>query len=91
MVDKALREKIAWTVATVAGILAIAGKWHDFGWTTPHQHAADVNDFRMEWRCDEDQEELTDLLRKPTRTDEELERVLQLRDKLDENDCHLYE
>lgn len=86
------REKIGWAVATLAGILALwqANPWHELGWVSPHKHESDVNDFRLEWRCDEDTEELDELLEKPTRTAKELQRVTELADDIDENDCRRF-
>ena len=84
-----MREKLAWGVGIAATLIAIvqANPWHEFGWTTPHQHAADVNDFRLEWRCDELQEEIDELVDLPDRTPLEGEALRRKQDAYDEQDC----
>jgi hypothetical protein len=95
-----VRERIAWAIAVLAGAVAIfeAWNWHEYGWETPHQHEYDVQGvveavegFKMQWVCDEDQEELQSLLGLPERNALQLDRVRQLADKIDENDCHVFE
>ena len=95
-----MREKVGWFIAAMASAVAIfeAWNWYEYGWETPHQHDQDmiatqdaVKEFQMRWICDEDQEELEDLLSLPTRNALQVNRVQQLADKLDENDCHVFE
>ena len=88
-----MKDKAAWIVGIVGGVLAIAAynPWHEFGWTTPHQHAKDVNDFRQEWRCDELSEEIDALLSLDDRTPLDNERLRRKRDAHDKNGCDAYE
>lgn len=87
-----MREKLAWAFGIVATLIAIvqANPWHEFGWTTPHQHAADVNDFRQEWRCDELAEEIDELVNNQSRTPGESEQLRRKQDNYDEWDCEHY-
>lgn len=88
-----MREKIAWAIAAASGLIVISEtfNWHQFGWTTPHQHAADVTDFRNEWRCDELTEEIDELVDVPDRTPLENEILRRKQDAYDEGDCDHYE
>ena len=92
------------TILSIVGAVVALGWWAKLGWMTPDEHKADIDhiedhaqkteqaivEFQTRWMCDEDQEELEDLLKQPTRTPLELERVIQLRDAIDERDCHNY-
>lgn len=83
----AVKNNIAWYIAAIGGLLAIAGQWHNFGWTTPHQHSEDVNDFRKEWRCDELAEEIDVLLLIPAPSATDMEELNRKRDRYDEDNC----
>lgn len=94
---------IATILSIIAAVVAL-GWWAKLGWVTPDEHKADVThledraketknaviEFQTRWMCDEWQEEMDDLLKLPTRTAAELEKVIQLRDALDESDCHRF-
>jgi hypothetical protein len=86
---------------SIVAIVSILGffvaMWGRFGWETPEGHDADIHDtteavkeFQQRWICDEDQEELDELLEKPTRTPKELQDVAELADAIDDNDCHRF-
>lgn len=50
-----------------------------------------VEDFRMEWKCDEWREELDELLGVESPSPRQSQRIIDLRERIDENDCHEYE
>ncbi len=52
-----------------------------------------IGNFELRWLCDEWREELTDLLDIPVddRTAHENQRILDLRERIDERDCHQWE
>ena len=94
---------IATVLGIVATVVAL-GWWRAIGWTTPAEHEADIQhiedhaqetqkaivEFQTRWLCDEDREELDELLDKPTRTDKEVQRVRELADNIDERDCRQF-
>ena len=87
---------------SIVAIVSILGfgfaMWAKIGWMTPEHHEEDIHntaqaieEFQTRWICDEDGEELDELLDLPTRTAKELRRVTELADNIDENDCRRYE
>lgn len=89
------------TAGAVAGFLAAAfALWPELGWVTPNQHRADfdstlseITRFRDEWRCDELNEELIDLLEQVSGGDSSArteERIRRIRDEIDELDCEQF-
>ncbi len=101
-------EKIKWSVvvATLAALVVIwtaLDPWPAFGWETPIQHDADflvisgeIKEFRDEWKCDEDQGELYDLLKSQRNGDNSVEteeRIQKLRRRMNEehNNCDRFE
>jgi len=89
----AIKDRVGWIVGIIGALLAIAAynPWHEYGWTTPHQHSADVNDFRAEWRCDELSEEIDELVSLAERTPIDNENIRQKRARYDEQSCHDFE
>lgn len=94
--------KMLTIAGSALGILAAAGTtgkiyWPQFGWETPNQHAADMDllrDFRDEWRCDEMEEALLELLEAEKAGDDSVEtahKIERIRKKMDEIDCSRFE
>ena len=95
---------IASLLGIIATIVAL-GWWGVIGWTTPEKHKADIDEveqhalhvenaiaeFQNRWLCDEDSEELAELLAIRPRTDLQEERVRKLRNRLDDGGCHKYD
>lgn len=52
-----------------------------------------IGNFELRWLCDEWREELTDLLNVPVddRSPHENQRIIDLRERIDERDCHQWE
>jgi len=85
------------------GTLAGTAKafWPTIGWTTPERHVADyqateafIKEFRDEWKCDEYDETLHDLLQAQRDGDDSLETersIEKLRDRMDDLDCQRFE
>ena len=75
--------------------------WPQVGWETPNQHAADyagivsdISNFRDEWKCDEYEEELLELLKRQATGDTSIEtarKVERLKNKIDELNCQRFE
>lgn len=87
---------------TVLGVLTAAGTtgtlyWDRFGWETPDQHAADMDllrEFRDEWRCDEMEEALLELLEEQHAGDDSVEtqhKIDRIRKKMEKIDCSRFE
>jgi hypothetical protein len=103
------KTQVTWVVGTIAALIAIGSGaktfWRDFGWITPaqaevsHQAAEGaIKDFRDEWKCDEYEEELRELRRELSRTDEgtdeyaDLEHeIRRIENKMDKTDCSRFE
>lgn len=89
----------------VSAIIALATAapvfWNDYGWITPAQHEQDltaagddIREFRDEWKCDEYEEELVELLKRQQAGDDsvELKRLIErIREKMDDIDCSRFE
>lgn len=86
------------TIVSVTSILGfLFAMWYKVGWVSPELHDEDIHnttqavvEFQTRWLCDEDQEELEELLKQPTRTAAEVQRVAELADNIDELDCRKY-
>ena len=92
-------------ISAVGGLLAIGvyGKqlWPVAGWMTPDSHNADiletigeVKEFRDEWKCDEYEEELVELMKQQAAGDSSIEtkrKVERLREKIDKLNCERFE
>ena len=91
---------------SLVGVLISAGVgasqlWPVVGWTTPNQHDADfkeavgaVIDFRDEWKCDEYEEELIDLLKLQATGADSIEvgrKIEKLKEKIVKLDCQRFE
>jgi len=98
------QRRASWTVGIMAGAGTIAVSmftlWGNIGWTTPNRHDADflvaidqVKEFRDEWKCDEYDEELLDLLREQVENDSvELRRQIEkIKEKMARLDCSRFE
>lgn len=98
--------KIKWSaaVSTLAAVVALwvtLDPWPSIGWTTPNQHNADfamtsegVKDFRDEWKCDEWEEELLELLQKQADGDHSVQTerdIEKLRIKITKLKCERFE
>lgn len=95
---------IASIIAIVATLIAL-GVWTSIGWVTPEKHRSDFDhleehgqktesaiiEFQTRWQCDEDSEELADLLIKPEITRLEDQRARTLRKRLDTNGCERFD
>ena len=99
------KNKSTWIVSLVAASLAVIvganQAWPLVGWTTPNIHNADiqratgdVKEFRDEWKCDEWDEELLELLKSQATGDTSVEtqlKVERLRAKIDKLNCSRFE
>ena len=80
-------------IATVVGLWFMLDPWPKFGWITPNQHNEDmsvITDFRDEWKCDEWDEELRDLLKQQAAGDtstDTAEDIRRLREKMNKLNC----
>ena len=98
--------KVKWsvTVGVIASVVVIwttLNPWPAVGWTTPNQHNADmieavseIKDFRDEWKCDEYDEEIRDMLRRQAAGDDNsdlTEDIKRLRAKMVKLDCGRFE
>ena len=91
------------SVAAVAVSLVLGATqlWPSVGWETPNQHdddyseiVSDIKDFRDEWKCDEYEEELLQLLKRQATGDTSIEtarKVERLKNKIDELNCQRFE
>lgn len=81
------------TVSAIVGLWFMLDPWPVIGWVTPNQYNEDmsvVTDFRDEWKCDEWDEELRDLLKEQAagNTSTDLaEDIRRLRQKMDKLNC----
>ena len=91
---------ISVVAASLAVIVGANQAWPIVGWTTPNQHDADiiaftgdVKEFRDEWKCDEYEEELIELLKLQATGDNSIEtrrKVERLREKIDKLNCQRF-
>ncbi len=75
--------------------------WPAVGWETPNQHDADyaetigeMKDFRDEWKCDEYDEELLDLLKAQRSGDDSVEterEIEKLRERMAKLECERFD
>lgn len=83
--------------AVVAAGTSLANWWPKVGWETPEQHKADMQllrEFRDEWKCDEYDEELLELLEDVQAGDDSAEtqhRIDRIRKKMEKIDCQRFE
>lgn len=88
------------TIATLVTIWYTVQPWPMLGWVTPNQHDADfaaaveeLKEFRDEWKCDEYDEELDELMRElQDETDpferQKIEREIEkIKEAMERRDC----